>query len=235
MKPLFNFFYYYYFFWEVAWFSLYRPSGPIQSISRFVRLSVCLSVRLSVCVCVFTFEVPFKRLFAPFFQSRMSNIFRDSESLGKSNGKKWSHIWTILFENCQKSPRKKKFFFCWFCGPVSVRRLYNDMRRLYWDMRRLYWYDQVILRLVLDDFFRFSKKSGFWVFLVHPPMPWVLLSASVERFSVSRMRDFFFKKLHISVEVDKQICSLPKSEEVNMHFFLSYSRWADVPLLRISL
>ena len=37
-------------------------------------------------------------------------------------------------------------------------------------MRRLYWYDAVILRLVLDDFFRFSKKSGFGVFLVHPPM-----------------------------------------------------------------
>ena len=49
-------------------------------------MSVCLSVRL------FTFEVPFKRLFAPTSQSRMSNIFRDSESLGKSNGKKWSQI-----------------------------------------------------------------------------------------------------------------------------------------------
>ena len=43
-----------------------------------VCLSVCLSVRL------FTFEVPFKRLFAPTSQSRMSNIFRDSESLGMS-------------------------------------------------------------------------------------------------------------------------------------------------------
>ena len=44
---------------------------------------------------------------------------------------------------------------------------------------------------VLDDFFCFSKKSGFWVFLVHPPMALVLLSASVERCFVSRMRDFF--------------------------------------------
>ena len=43
---------------------------------------------------------------------------------------------------------------------------------------------------VLDDFFRFSKKSGFWVFLVHPPMALVILSASVERCFVSRMRDF---------------------------------------------
>ena len=52
--------------------------------------SKCPSVRLSVCL--FTFEVPFKRLFAPFSQSWMSNIFKDSESLWKSNGKKWSQI-----------------------------------------------------------------------------------------------------------------------------------------------
>ena len=52
--------------------------------------SVCLSVRLSVCL--FSFEVPFNGLFAPTSQSLMSNIFRDSESLGKSKGKKWSQI-----------------------------------------------------------------------------------------------------------------------------------------------
>ena len=40
----------------------------------------------------------------------MSNNFRDSESLGKSNGKKWSQILKFLFENCLKLPRKKKFF-----------------------------------------------------------------------------------------------------------------------------
>ena len=38
------------------------------------------------------FSVFFNGLFSPTFQSRMSNIFRDSESLGKSNGKKWSQI-----------------------------------------------------------------------------------------------------------------------------------------------
>ena len=43
---------------------------------------------------------------------------------------------------------------------------------------------------VLDDFFRFSKNLGFWVFLVHPTVVSVLLSASVERCFVSRMRDF---------------------------------------------
>ena len=75
-------------------FSKHRPSGSMLSISRNVRLSVRLSVCLSVCLCVclFTFEVPFNGLFAPTSRSCMSNIFRDSESLGKSNGKKWSNI-----------------------------------------------------------------------------------------------------------------------------------------------
>ena len=39
-------------------------------------------------------------------------------------------------------------------------------------------------------FFRFSKNLGFWLFLVHPTVVSVLLSASVERCFVSRMRDF---------------------------------------------
>ena len=76
--------------------------------------SVCPSVRLSVCL--FTFEVPFNRLLAPTSQSWMSNIFRDSESLGKSNGMKWSNIWTFWFENGLISPHKKKFFFADFAG-----------------------------------------------------------------------------------------------------------------------
>ena len=71
--------------------------------------SKCPSVCVSVCP--FTFEVPLNGLFAPTSRSRMSNMFRDSESLGKSNGKKWSQIGTLLFENCLKSPRKKKVFF----------------------------------------------------------------------------------------------------------------------------
>ena len=99
-------------------FLKHRPSGPMLSISRFVRLSVCM------CVCLFTFEVPFKRLFVPTSQSQMSNIFMDSESLG------------------------------------------------------------------------FKKKMDFWVFLVHPPMALVLLSALVERCFVSRMRDFFSNISH---------------------------------------
>ena len=52
--------------------------------------SKCPSVCPSVClfVCLFTFEVPFNGLFGPTSRNRMSNIFRDLESLGKSNEKK---------------------------------------------------------------------------------------------------------------------------------------------------
>ena len=80
-------------------FSKHRPSGPMLSISQNVRLCV------RVFVCVFTFEVPFIRLFSPTSRSSMSDIFGDSESLGTSNGKKWSQIGTFLFENCQKALR----------------------------------------------------------------------------------------------------------------------------------
>ena len=107
--------------------------------------SVCPCVCVSVCpsVCLFTFEVTFNGLFAPTSRSRMSNIFRDSESLGKSNGKKWSQIWTFLFKNCLKSPSKQKVFFFTFFGllrfsvffnclfaPTSRRRMSNIFRDL---------------------------------------------------------------------------------------------------------
>ena len=114
-------------------FSKHRPSGPMLSISPNVRLCVCQSVFLFVCL--FTFEVPFNGLFAPTSRSRMSNIFRDSESLGKSNEKKWSEIWTFLFKNCLKSPRKKKVFFFTFevpsnglFAPTSQSRMSNIFR-----------------------------------------------------------------------------------------------------------
>ena len=66
---------------------------------------ICLSV------CLFTFEVKFKRLFAPTSPSWMLKKFRDSESLGNSNGKKWSHIWKLLLTKGVKSQRKKVFFY----------------------------------------------------------------------------------------------------------------------------
>ena len=76
-----------------------------------------------VCVCLFVcslFEVPFNGLFAPTSRSRMSNIFRDMESLGKSNGKKRSQIQTFLFVSSLKLPRKKKVFFCVLILPYKT-------------------------------------------------------------------------------------------------------------------
>ena len=87
---------------------------------------------------LFTFEVPFNGLFAPTSRSRMSNIFRDSESLGKSNGKKWSQVWTFFFENCLNLPREKKVLFLTFFtfevpfnglfAPTSQSRMSNIFR-----------------------------------------------------------------------------------------------------------
>ena len=71
------------------------------------------------------FSVFFKGLFAPNSWSWMSNIFRDSESLGKSNGKKWSQIWLFLFENWLKSPRKKKFFSSLFSVFFGFRSFFK--------------------------------------------------------------------------------------------------------------
>ena len=92
------------FFWPLA--KAFRYGWEIHQ--QCIRNSKTSKRYLEVCVCVcmFTFEVPFKRLFAPTFRSRMSKSFRDSESLGKSNGKKWSQIWTFLFGSGLKLPRK---------------------------------------------------------------------------------------------------------------------------------
>ena len=108
------------------------------------------------------FSVFFNGLFAPTSRSRISNIFRDSESLGKSNGKKWSHIWTFLFGSGLKSPRKKKFFFVLILQAVI-----------------LVWCGYIEIGFFLHKSLKLSK------------IVLVLRSASVERFDVSRMRDFF--------------------------------------------
>ena len=66
-------------------FSPDRPTGPIRSSSRDVRVYVCM------CVCLSLLPIyALMYMFAPTSRSRMSKIFRDSESLGKSSGKKWS-------------------------------------------------------------------------------------------------------------------------------------------------
>ena len=114
----------------LSWFfSKHRPSGPLWADAFYKSKcpSVCVCVCVCVSVCVYTFEVPFNSLFAPTSQSRMSNIFRDSESLGKSNGKKWSQIWTFFFGNCLKSPRKKKFFSSFFFGLLWFSVFFNGL------------------------------------------------------------------------------------------------------------
>ena len=58
--------------------SLNRPSGPIRSSSRDVRVCVCLSVW-----CPFLCGI-FWGLFCPHFQKSDVQNFRDLESLGKS-------------------------------------------------------------------------------------------------------------------------------------------------------
>ena len=85
-------------------FSKHRPSGPMLSISQFVGLSVCLCVcsllryRLSVLL------PPLPEVGCPIF-------LEIRNPWGKSNGKKWSHIWTFLLESCLKLLHKKKVFF----------------------------------------------------------------------------------------------------------------------------
>ena len=74
-------------------------------------LVVAMSVRVSVCL----FDVPFHVVdFEATFRSWMSKNFRDSESLGKSAGKKWSQNRTFLFGCDLKSSRKKSLFFADF-------------------------------------------------------------------------------------------------------------------------
>ena len=91
----------------------------------------------------FAFEVPINGLFAPIFKSWMSNIFRDSESLGKSNGKKWSNIWLFLFGSSLKSPRKKKFFFADFAlvhPPMASVLLSASVERCFVSLMRDFFY-----------------------------------------------------------------------------------------------
>ena len=75
-------------------------SGPILSISRNVRMSVC------VFVCPSHFLTTF---FAPPSRSPMSKKFRFLESLGKRNGAKWSQISNFLLIKGVKLLRQKNF------------------------------------------------------------------------------------------------------------------------------
>ena len=124
-------------------------------------MSVCVSGCPSVCV--FTFEVPFKRLFTPISQSWMSNNFRDFESLGKSHGRMWFQVWTFLVGSGLKLPNKKKFFFGWFCltkhGGNHVSRWIRDWSK---GISLILPYFYTFLSFCnLDDYFLFFKKIRF--------------------------------------------------------------------------
>ena len=88
---------------------MHQPSGQMLSLSQFVHLCVCVSVCVSGCL--FTFEIPLKRLSVPNSRSQMSKIFRDSEFLGKSYGKKWSQTWNFLLIIGVKLLHKTKVCF----------------------------------------------------------------------------------------------------------------------------
>ena len=80
-------------------FSSNRPTGPIRSSSRIVCVFVpfpcdffrglSLALRSHDQIPASHWSTPSP---PPTSRSRISKIFRDSESLGKSNGKKWSQI-----------------------------------------------------------------------------------------------------------------------------------------------
>ena len=115
-------------------FSKHRPSGPMLFISQNVRLSVCpsvlLFVRLSVCS-LLRYRL---NVFLPSLPEVGCSIFFEIlrfRILGKSNGKKWSQIWTFLFENCQQSPHKKSYYFCWCC---LTKHGGNHASRWIWDL-----------------------------------------------------------------------------------------------------
>ena len=133
----------------------------------------------------------------------MSKRFRDSESLGKSAWKKWSQNWTFLLGSALKLPR----FFADFALQNMVETTLPDgwetsgwrVCRLYWHISRCFWFFPFWIIFLFLIFF------GFYVFLVHPTVVSVLLSASVEKFDVSCMRDFFDRKLEQEILIFPQM------------------------------
>ena len=83
----------------IGFFSLSKNRPLADSFIELRCPSVCLFVPFHV--------LDFEAYFAPTSRSRLSQIFRDSESLGKSNGKKWSQNWNFLLGSGLESPRKK--------------------------------------------------------------------------------------------------------------------------------
>ena len=91
-------------------FSKDLPSGIMLSIGRFVNMCVRVCVCPSVClyVCFFTFEVPFKRLFAPHF---LKSDVKNFERLGILGEKLWKKVvsdWkTFTNKGCKTVSQKR--------------------------------------------------------------------------------------------------------------------------------
>ena len=137
---------------------------------------------MSVCCLFVPFHVVyFEAYFAPTSRSRMSKDFRALESLGKSDGKKWSQNGSFLLECGLKSPRKKSEFFADFALQNMMETMLPD--GLETSSQRVYQPPPPFF------IFFFLDKSRFLFKLVSVP-----LSALVERVDVSRMRDFLFMR-----------------------------------------
>ena len=81
-----------------------------------------MSVCLSVCMCVCSLlRYRLKVFFAPTSQSWMFKIFRDSETLGKSNLKKCAQILKLLLIKGVKLLRKK---VCFWANVALLSRIF---------------------------------------------------------------------------------------------------------------
>ena len=154
---------------------------------------VCLCVCLCVCLFVPLHVVYFEAYFAPTSLSRMSKVFRASESLGKMGGKKWSQNWTFFF----KVVLNRCVIFLLLLLILPYKTWWKPRFPMDWRPLVKGYIANFGISLDVFEFFGFWLFFllniffwGFCVFLVHPTVVSVLLSALVERFNVFRMRDF---------------------------------------------
>ena len=178
-----------------------------------------LVVTMSVCCYLSPFHVlDFEAYFAPTFRSRMSKIVRDSKSLGKSAGKKWSQNWTFLLGSGLKLPRKKSYFFCWFCltkhGGNHASRWIRDL----WSK------DLWIILPYLSTFLSFSVLDYFFLFIYFFFLVFV--------YSCSTLLWYWCYHLHWSRDLMSPICGIFFT---NSFGFITGLRWKNVAIALVFL
>ena len=99
--------------WQLSKMRVRGVKATFGQCPKEKGLFLCLPLLSRICL-VTVFLTSFNGLSVPISGSPMSKLFRLSESLGKSNVKKWSQIWKLLLIKCVKSPRQKKFFLHFF-------------------------------------------------------------------------------------------------------------------------